>query len=114
MDVFDLDQSLIRDYERFARSFTHIRSADIRLQVEDLYASRRFWPEPLVSVNPHFEPGLTVDDLVLDRVLHSNTARVFCAQGKAMVVEGSISSSSMSCIHIVVAKVPMSPCSCDA
>jgi hypothetical protein len=30
MDVFDLDQSLIADYERFARSFTQIRSEDIR------------------------------------------------------------------------------------
>jgi len=84
MDVFDLDLSLIRDYERFARSFTHIRSSDIRERVEALYASRRFWPEPLVSVNPHFEPGPTVDDLVRDGILHPNTAKVFRAQGKAI------------------------------
>jgi ATP-dependent helicase YprA (DUF1998 family) len=84
VDVFDLDRSLITDYERFARSFTHIRSSDIREQVEDLYASRRFWPEPLVSVNPHFEPGPTVDDLMRDGILHPNTAKVFRAQGNAI------------------------------
>jgi hypothetical protein len=36
------------DYERFARSFTQIRAPDIRSQVEAIYASNRFWPEPLI------------------------------------------------------------------
>ena len=52
MDVFDLDRSLVSDYERFARSFTQIKAADIRAQVEGIYASKRFWPEPLISINP--------------------------------------------------------------
>jgi hypothetical protein len=52
MDVFDLDRSLVSDYERFARSFTQIKAADIRAQVEAIYASKRFWPEPLISINP--------------------------------------------------------------
>jgi hypothetical protein len=52
MNVFDLDRVLVNDYERFARSFTQIRAIDIRSQVEALYASDRFWPEPLVSINP--------------------------------------------------------------
>jgi hypothetical protein len=37
MDVFDLDEALVRDYERFARSFTHIRAIDIREKVHSLY-----------------------------------------------------------------------------
>jgi hypothetical protein len=57
MNVFDLDQALVNDYERFARSFTLIRAPDIRQKVEELYASDRFWPEPLVSINPLFESG---------------------------------------------------------
>ena len=57
MDVFDLDGALVKDYERFARSFTKIRAEDIRPKVDALYASRRFWPEPLISINPHFERG---------------------------------------------------------
>ena len=55
MDVFDLDGTLVKDYERFARSFTKIRAEDIRSQVDALYQSRRFWPEPLISINPNFE-----------------------------------------------------------
>jgi hypothetical protein len=57
VDVFDLDRALVGDYERFARSFTQIRAADIRTQVEAIYASGQFWPEPLISINPHFEAG---------------------------------------------------------
>jgi hypothetical protein len=37
MNVFDLDQALVNDYERFARSFTRIRAPDIKSQVEALY-----------------------------------------------------------------------------
>ena len=77
MDVFDLDGALVKDYERFARSFTKIRAEDIRLQVDALYASCRFWPEPLVSINPHFERAASVQDLVAEGSLHPDTARVF-------------------------------------
>ena len=79
MDVFDLDRSLIGDYERFARSFTEIRARDIKQQVDVLYGSRRFWPEALVSLNPHFEPGPTVEELVREGVLHPHTAAVLPA-----------------------------------
>src|SRR3954469_14014143 len=77
MDVFDLDRRLTGDYERFARSFTQIRAPDIRERVETLYASGRFWPEPLVSLNPHFETGLSVEELAREGVLHPLTAEIF-------------------------------------
>jgi hypothetical protein len=51
VNIFDLDHALVGDYERFARSFTLIRAPDIRQQVEEIHASDRFWPEPLVSIN---------------------------------------------------------------
>jgi hypothetical protein len=34
MNVFELDEALVNDYERFARSFTQIRAPDIRTPVE--------------------------------------------------------------------------------
>ena len=76
MNVFDLDRSLVSDYERFARSFTQIRAPDIRSQVEQIYATNRFWPEPLISINPNFERGASVADLAADGSLHPDTARV--------------------------------------
>ena len=64
MDVFDLDRTLVADYASFARSFTEIRAQDIRDQVDEIYASRRVWPEPLITINPHFEQGASVEALV--------------------------------------------------
>jgi hypothetical protein len=76
VNVFDLDRSLPGDYERFARSFKQIRAADIRSRLEEIYASGRFWPEPLISINPHFERGASVEELVAEGSLHPDTARV--------------------------------------
>src|SRR5262249_55625655 len=84
MNVFDLDQALVNDYERFARSFTLIRAPDIRQQVEKLYASDRFWPEPLVSINPRFESGDSVDRLVTNETLRSATGSIFSIEGKPL------------------------------
>jgi ATP-dependent helicase YprA (DUF1998 family) len=86
VNVFDLDDALIRDYERFARSFTKIRAKDIREQVESLYSSDRFWPEPLISINPRFEPDKSVNELVQGGTLHANTARIFSIDGKAITL----------------------------
>jgi ATP-dependent helicase YprA (DUF1998 family) len=82
VNVFDLDRALVGDYERFARSFTQIRAADILSQVEQIYATNRFWPEPLISINPHFERGASVADLAADGSLHPATARVFRVDGQ--------------------------------
>jgi ATP-dependent helicase YprA (DUF1998 family) len=86
MDVFDLDDTLIQDYARFARSFTKIRAADIQTQVEDIYERRRFWPEPLVSINPHFERDVTVADLVADGSLHQETGKIFRLPGESLTL----------------------------
>jgi len=77
VDVFDLDRTLVDDYSSFARSFTQIRAQDIRDQVDAIYASRRFWPEPLITINPHFEMGAAIEALVADGSLHPDVARVF-------------------------------------
>lgn len=51
MDVFNLDHCLVEDYQRFACSFTTIRASEIREQVDQVYATGRFSPEPVVSIN---------------------------------------------------------------
>ena len=86
VDVFDLDEALLRDYERFARSFTRIRAQDVQEQVETLYSTDRFWPEPLLSINPRFESGDSIDDLVRGGTLDANTARIFNIDGKTITL----------------------------
>ena len=84
MNVFELDQALVNDYERFARSFTLIRAPDIRSHVEALYAGDRFWPEPLISINPRFERGASIDQLAGAGSLHEATVQVFSIDGKPL------------------------------
>jgi Lhr-like helicase len=86
VDVFDLDRTLVADYASFARSFTQIRAQDIRGQVDAIYASGRFWPDPLITINPHFEQGVSVEALVADGSLHPDVARVFCVDGQSITL----------------------------
>jgi len=86
MDVFDLDRTLVRDYEQFARSFTTIRASDIREQIKQIYASNKFWPEPLVSINPNFKKGSSLLSLVKEGTLHPHTEQVFRKNGESLTL----------------------------
>jgi ATP-dependent helicase YprA (DUF1998 family) len=86
MDVFDLDSALVADYAGFARSFTQIRAQDIRDQVDRIYASQRFWPEPLITVNPHYERGASVEALVCNGSLHPDVRRVFRVDAQSITL----------------------------
>lgn len=77
MDVFSLSETLTNQYTRFARSFTKIRSVELKENIDQLYAGRKFWPEPLLQLNPHYEDGGSVLRLVGPSGLDSECARIF-------------------------------------
>ena len=77
MDVFAFREKLVAEYERFSRSFTKIRAEDIAQEVKNAYASGRFWPAPLVQINPNFDPGGYIDHLVEADILDSECAKIF-------------------------------------
>ena len=55
MDVFSLRDTVVDEYRKFATSFTTIHAEDIRRQVEAIYADDRYWPEPLIQINPSYK-----------------------------------------------------------
>ena len=57
MNVFELRKRLIADYGNFVRSFFHIQDGRIHQKVEEELAAGLLWPEPLIQLNPSFEPG---------------------------------------------------------
>ena len=77
MDVFSLNGNLLDQYKKFARSFTRIRSSELQQKVDDLYAGQRFWPEPLLQLNPHYEGGGSVQGLVGPKGLTADCAQIF-------------------------------------
>ena len=81
MRAFQFDQHLVDTYARFSRSFASIRADDLRTEVDRQYQAGRFWPDPLLSLNPRYLPGATVDDLVSTGDLDPATGQVFRAGG---------------------------------
>jgi hypothetical protein len=77
VDVFKLRDSLIEDYRSYVTSFMAIRDERIKERVEASLAEGVLWPEPRIGMNPAFEPGGWIDDLVSDRVLHHDCDRIF-------------------------------------
>ena len=77
MDVFDLDKTVIDRYKAFARSFTDIRSPELNAKVDELYATKRFWPEPLIQLNPHYAAGGSIQDFIDAGDLEPECAEVF-------------------------------------
>ena len=77
MDVFNLDHFVIEQYKAFSRSFTKIRSPEIASKVDALYDDKRFWPEPLLQINPHYASGGSIRDFVKGGILEPECLDIF-------------------------------------
>jgi ATP-dependent helicase YprA (DUF1998 family) len=77
VNVFELDRALVQRYATFARSFSDIRAADIANQIEQAYQSGKFWPDPLISINPRFEQGKTIEELATEGVVDPALRQIF-------------------------------------
>lgn len=77
MDVFHLRNQLTEDYAAYASSFIQIRDERIYREVHDSLNSGIFWPDPLIQLNPTFEDGGTVEELVRAGLLHPECTRIF-------------------------------------
>jgi Lhr-like helicase len=79
MDIFQLDRSLTERYAHFARSFAEIRAPEIRAQVEEIYDGKRYWPEPLITINPRYEAAKNISDLANEGVLDPALKDIFAS-----------------------------------
>ncbi len=84
-NVFIFRKKVIDEYERFSRSFTKIQAEDIAKRVDDEYNKLRFWPEPLIQINPNYKSAETVQELSREGSLHSLCSDIFCFKGESGV-----------------------------
>ncbi len=77
MNVFELRNQLVGNYKTYVSSFIQIRDSRIREHVETQLKSGLLWPEPLIQLNPAFQPAHYVDELVDEGVLHKTCKAVF-------------------------------------
>ena len=76
-DIFDFHENVIGNFEHFSRSFTTIRAEDIREKVNAEYANKRYWPAPLIQINPNYKKASSVVGLVKDNTLHPVCGKIF-------------------------------------
>ena len=78
MEVFDLRNNVVNDYADYVRSFIEIRDPAIKDKVEAELRDGFLWPDPLVQLNPSFEPGALTEQLVAQKRLHPLCQDIFC------------------------------------
>ena len=79
MNAFEFRDQIVANYERFSRSFARIAAADISTKVNEEYDRGRYWPEPLIQINPNYRAANTVAELAKGGTLHPACAEVFQA-----------------------------------
>src|SRR5215469_9384455 len=82
LDVFSLRDSIVDEYKRFATSFTTIYAEDIRKQIEAIYGEQRYWPEPLIQINPNYRCSTDVSMLAQEGLLEPGCVQIFRTSDK--------------------------------
>lgn len=82
MDAFKVHQQLIEDYRSFTEGFVDLPEGRLADAVEQQSLSGAQWPDPWISLNPSFEPGGRVDELVNDGQLHRACTDIFSANAE--------------------------------
>jgi ATP-dependent helicase YprA (DUF1998 family) len=77
MNVFDLRDRLVRDYRAYTQGFVEIADDRIREYAQRALDEGLLWPEPLIQLNPSFEPGASIEVLSDEGVLHDECRNIF-------------------------------------
>ena len=77
MDAFGVLDEVLADYQSFVEGFLNIQDEQIRAKVDAEIEGGLLWPEPWLALNPAFESGGTVSELVEREVLHPAAREIF-------------------------------------
>lgn len=116
MDVFALRDRLVDDYGTFARSFTTIHADDLRSAIDAAYKDNRYWPDPLIQINPRYKSGRDTRELAAQGELlaatadlfditlyrHQENAIAFAREGQSFVVTTGTGSGKSLCFFIPI------------
>ncbi|CAG7637144.1 DEAD/DEAH box helicase [Rhodococcus opacus] len=80
MDAFGVLGKVLDDYQSFVSGFLNIKDPDVRQKVETEIENGLLWPEPWLALNPAFDPGGTVGELVEQKILHTAAREIFRAR----------------------------------
>ena len=76
-DIFAFRNSLVNEYASFSRSFSSPSAQDIAFKLDREYSLQRYWPEPLLQINPNYKKGASVQALSQRGILSPVCADIF-------------------------------------
>lgn len=79
-------------------SFIKIADDRVRDKVERYFETGKLWPEPRIQLNPSFERGVPIADLIADGLLHPDCERIF-RRGKENNPDGSYDLGELIQLH---------------
>ena len=84
MNIFDLRDRVLGDYQNYVEGFLNIKDERIRDFVAQELSSGVFWPEALIQLNPSFEMGRSVSELVNQGLLDPLCEEIFQKNGSSI------------------------------
>lgn len=87
MDVFRLRDCVVDDYRSYVSSFIRIRDPRIKAEVERCLKEGLLWPDPMIQMNPSYQDGDSLDELVAEKILHPECLNIF-RRGKGQGEQG--------------------------
>jgi ATP-dependent helicase YprA (DUF1998 family)/very-short-patch-repair endonuclease len=77
VDAFGVLGGVLDDYQRFVQGFLNIKDETVRDHVHREIAGGLLWPKPWLALNPAFEPGGRVGQLVDEDILSPACRDIF-------------------------------------
>lgn len=77
MDIFELRNDVIENYGKYVRSFLKIKDPRILDLVQTEMDDGFLWPDPLIQLNPSFEKGETIENLIRGDEVHPQCVDIF-------------------------------------
>jgi hypothetical protein len=88
MNIFELRKQVVGDYGTYVRSVIKIHDPRIGDEADRQLVDGFLWAEPLITLNPAFEPSEPLRDLVDRGVLHPECPRICCAKDSPRSLNG--------------------------
>jgi hypothetical protein len=77
VDAFGVLDEVLGDYQSFVEGFLNIQDEQVKAKVDAEVADGLLWPKPWLALNPAFESGGTVGELVDRGVLAPESREIF-------------------------------------
>jgi len=97
---------MVDHYAEYLRSFLNIQDPRVRSKVHEALQEGRLWPDPLIQMNPAFEPGGQVEDLVSEGLLHEECRHIFALKTEQETRRMRLHRHQVEAIHAARAGEP--------